>query len=194
MSDLLSLVPSPLVDRRYAQALFDLVQELGYIDNVEKVLAAFLVVLDQEKDLKRFVQNPFFSAQKRVEVVYSVCENIGFSDEQAGRVIRNFLRVVAVNRRFSALPGIFRAFQHCVALSRGEAVVQIISARPLNADQKEELRAALKGVVGKKILLRISVDPSILGGLIIRSGSSQVDASLVARLSSLKIALEKEVS
>ncbi|WP_455481863.1 F0F1 ATP synthase subunit delta [Bartonella sp. B35(2025)] len=194
MSDSFSLMPLPLVDQRYAQALFDFVQEAGFIEDVEKVVASFLLILDQNEDLKRFVQSPFFSVKEQVKVICSVCENIGFVNEGAGRIIYNFLRVIIVNRRLRALSGILYAFQRRVALFRGEVSAQIVSAHPLNAHQEQELRVALESVVGGKVLLHISVDPTILGGLIVRLGSSQIDTSLVAKLSSLKLALKKEVS
>ncbi|WP_455476239.1 F0F1 ATP synthase subunit delta [Bartonella sp. B17] len=194
MSDSFSLIPLPLVDQRYAEALFDFVEETKSVENVEKAIASFLVVLEQDEDLKRFVKSPFFSAKEQIKVMCSVCDNIGFVDEDAGQVIRNFLRVIAVNRRLCALSGILHAFQRRVALSRGEVSAQIVSARSLSPHQEEDLRMALKGVVGEKILLRITIDPTILGGLIVRLGSFQIDASLVAKLSSLKLALKKEVS
>ncbi|WP_455477927.1 F0F1 ATP synthase subunit delta [Bartonella sp. B10] len=194
MSDSFSLMPLPLVDQRYAQALFDFVQEAGFIEDVEKAVASFLLILDQNEDLKRVLQNPFFSVKEQVRVIRSVCENIGFADEGAGQIICNFLRVIAVNRRLRALSGILHAFQRRVALSRGEISAQIVSALPLSSHQEKELRVALESVVGGKVLLRISVDPTILGGLIVRLGSSQIDTSLMTKLSSLKLALKKEVS
>ncbi|MCZ2328792.1 F0F1 ATP synthase subunit delta [Bartonella sp. F02] len=194
MSDSFSLIPLPLVNRRYAQALFDLVQEAGCVEEVEKALTSLQAFLDQNKDLKRFVQSPFFSAKEQIKVMYSVCDGIGFSDEGAGRIISNFLRVVAMNRRLSALPSILHAFQQHISAFRGEVSAQVISARPLDANQKEELCAALESVVGGKVSLRISVDPTILGGLIVRFGSRQIDTSLVTKLFSLKLALKKEVS
>ncbi|WP_336276663.1 ATP synthase F1 subunit delta [Bartonella sp. CB178] len=194
MSDSFSLIPLPLVDQRYAEALFDFARELGSIEGVERSVASFLTVLDQNEDLKRFVQIPLFSVKEQVGVVCSICDGLGFPGEGAGGVVRSFLRMIVVNRRLGALSGIFRAFQRCVALSRGEVSARIISARPLSLQQEEELRVALESVVGGKVFLRISVDPTIVGGLIIRLGSFQIDASLVAKLSSLKLALKKEVS
>ncbi|AFR26826.1 ATP synthase F1 subunit delta [Bartonella quintana] len=194
MSDSFALIPLPLVDQRYAQALFDFVQEARSVENVEKAVASFLVVLDQNEDLKRFVQSPFFSIKEQIKVMRSVCENIKFADQGAGQILSNFLRVITVNRRLCALSGILQAFQHRVALSRREVSAQIISARPLSSHQEEELRVALEGVVRGKVLLHMCVDPTILGGLIIRLGSSQIDTSLVTKLSSLKLALKKEVS
>ncbi|WP_019221102.1 ATP synthase F1 subunit delta [Bartonella senegalensis] len=194
MSNSFSLIPLPLVNQRYAQAFFDFLQEKGLVEKVEKAVESFLVVLDQNEDLKRFVQSPFFSVNEQVKVMQSVCENIQFADEDAGQILSRFLRVVALNHRLRALSGILQAFQRRVALSRREVSAQIISVRPLDSQQKQELQVALESVVGGKVLLNICVDPTILGGLIIRLGSSQIDTSLMAKLSSLKLALKKEVS
>ncbi|WP_375609820.1 FoF1 ATP synthase subunit delta, partial [Bartonella sp. AC53GZZY] len=120
MSDSFSLIPLPLVDKRYAQALFDLAQEAGTVEKVEKAVASFLFVLDQNEDLKRFVQSPFFSVKEQVKVMRSVCERIKFADKGAGQIVGNFLRVIALNRRLCAVIGILHAFQRCVALSRRE--------------------------------------------------------------------------
>ncbi|WP_332065790.1 ATP synthase F1 subunit delta [Bartonella sp. CB189] len=194
MSGSFSLIPLPLVDQRYAQALFDLVQEDKLAEDIEKAVELFLTMLDHDEDLKRFVQNPFSSVKEQVDVIHSICDSLEFADEDTERVIRNFLCVIAVNRRLCALSGILHAFQRRIALSRREIPAQIISARALSPNQEEELRVALEGVVEGKVLLCISVDPNILGGLIVRLGSFQIDTSLVAQLSSLKLALKKEVS
>ncbi|ABM44925.1 ATP synthase subunit delta [Bartonella bacilliformis str. Heidi Mejia] len=194
MSDSFSLLPLPLVSQRYAHALFDLVQKEGYVGDVEKALASFQVILEQDKALKHLVQSPFLSVKEQVKAVCAVCENLGLAHKKAGQILRNFLCVVAANRRLSALSGILQAFQRRVALSRGEVSAQVISAHPLDADQKKELCVALESVVGGKVTLRLSVDPAILGGLIVRLGLYQIDTSLATQLSSLKLALKKEVS
>nr|WP_246588286.1 ATP synthase F1 subunit delta [Bartonella raoultii] len=184
----------PLVEQRYGQALFDLAQERGAVENVEKAVASFGDVLKQNEDLKRGVQSPFFSEEEQIKMMHSICECIKFADEKTGQIVRNFLCVIALNRRLYALSGILEAFKRCVASSRKEVTAQIISACPLTAQQEKELRVVLEGVIGGKVLLHICVDPEILGGLIIRVGSMQIDTSLVAKLSSLKLALKKEVS
>lgn len=190
MSNSFSLIPLPLVDQRYAQALFDLAQEEGLVEILEKAVESFLMVLDQDEDLKHFVQSPFFSVKEQVKVMHSVCENIPFADEGAGQILSRFLRVITLNHRLRALSGILHAFQRCVALSRREFSAQIIAARPLNSQQNNSCKAFGKCRWGK-VFLNICVDPEILGGLIIRLGSSQIDTSLMAKLSSLKIALKR---
>ncbi|WP_139412484.1 ATP synthase F1 subunit delta [Bartonella mastomydis] len=194
MSDSFSLIPLPLVDQRYAQALFNCAQEAGNVEKIEKAVEDFLLVLEQNEDLKHFVLSPFFSVKEQIKMMQSVCENIKFADKEAGQIVGNFLRVVAANRRLSAVFGILHAFQRHVARARRQVTAQIISARPLSSQQKQELCEALEGVVGGKVLLHIIVDPTILGGLIVRVGASQIDTSLLTKLSSLKLALKKEVS
>nr|WP_210273917.1 ATP synthase F1 subunit delta [Bartonella fuyuanensis] len=187
-------MPLPLVDQRYAQALFDCVQEAGNVEKVEKAVEDFLLVLEQNEDLKRFVLSPFFSVKEQMKVMQSVCKHIKFADKNVGRVIGDFLHVITVNRRLGALCGILHAFQRCVARARSQITAQIISAHSLSSQQSQELCKALEGVVGGKVLLHIIVDPTILGGLIVRVGAFQIDTSLLTKLSSLKLALKKEVS
>nr|WP_275046204.1 ATP synthase F1 subunit delta [Bartonella sp. MM73XJBT.G] len=194
VSDSFSLIPLPLVDQRYAQALFSCVQEARNVEKIEKAVEDFLLVLEQNEDLKHFVLSPFFSVKEQIKVMQSVCENIKFADKEAGLIIGNFLRVIATNRRLSAVFGILHAFQRCVARARGQVTAQIISACPLSSQQKQEFCETLEGVVGGKVLLHITVDPTILGGLIVRVGAFQIDTSLLTKLSSLKLALKKEVS
>ncbi|AQX28497.1 MULTISPECIES: ATP synthase F1 subunit delta [unclassified Bartonella] len=194
MSDSVSLVPLPLMSQRYAKAFFDLAQEAGCVEQVEKEVASFLKVLEQNEDLQHFVQNPFFSVRKQKEALNVLCQNMEFAHQEAGRIFRNFLGVIAANRRLFALLGILQAFQRHLALFRGEFLVQVTSACPLNVHQKEMLCAALESVIKRSVVLQVSVDPTILGGFIIRLGSYQIDASLVTKLSSLKLVLKKEVS
>ncbi len=194
VSNSVSLVPLPLVSQRYAKAFFDLVQEAGCVEHVEKEVASLLNILEQNEDLKYFVHSPFFSEKEQKEALNVLCETIEFAHEEAGRIFRNFLGVIAANRRLFALSSILRAFQRHIVLFRREFFAQVVSAYPLNADQKEMLRTALENVVKGKIVLQFSSDPTILGGFIIRLGSCQIDASLITKLSSLKLALKKEVS
>ncbi|ALE03161.1 ATP synthase F1 subunit delta [Bartonella ancashensis] len=194
MSDSFSFLSLPLVSQRYADALFGLVREAGCVDDVEKILVSFHAVLDQNEALKLFLKNPFFSAKEQVGVFTSICKNMGVANEGAGKIVRNFLHVVAVNRRLSALSGILHAFRRRVASFRKEVSVQVISARQLDVHQKEKLCTTLENILGGKVILQSVIDPTILGGLVVRFGSYQVDASLITKLLSLKLALKKEVS
>ncbi|MHC5305930.1 F0F1 ATP synthase subunit delta [Bartonella sp. LJL80] len=179
------------VAQRYAGSLFDLARDAKCIDAVEKELASCLALVETNNDLKRLVFSPVFSTEEQVKAVSALCDKSGLKGKGAGQLVGNFLRVVAANRRLFALPGIVDAFHHLAAQSRGEISAEVISAHALTAAQEKELKATLKGVAGKEVRLRASVDPKILGGLIVRLGSRQIDTSLVTKLSSLKLALKE---
>src|SRR5690606_24477979 len=89
-----------------------------------------------------------------------------------------------------ALP-IFQAFRQIAAEARGEAEAQVIAAHALTAAQQNELKATLKSVAGKNVSIAVTVDPSLLGGMVVKMGSRQIDTSLKTKLNSLKLALKE---
>jgi F-type H+-transporting ATPase subunit delta len=105
--------------------------------------------------------------------------------------VGNFIRVVARNRRLFAMQGMLSAYRSLAADHRGEVTAQVTVAEKLTATQTKELKAALKSVVGKEVAINATIDPSILGGMIVKVGSKQIDTSLKTRLSSLKLALKE---
>jgi F-type H+-transporting ATPase subunit delta len=161
------------VAERYASSLFELALEEGAVDSVTADLDRFQVMLDESEDLKRFVLSPVFSAEDQLKAIVALSEKAGISGFFA-----NFLKVVARNRRLFALPGMIKAFRIIAANQRGEISAEVTSAHALSAEQENELKAALKGVTGKDVAIAVTVDPSILGGLIVKVGSRQIDTSL----------------
>jgi len=103
---------------------------------------------------------------------------------------RNFLGVLAGNRRLSALPAIITAFASIAAAQRGEVAAQVTSAHPLTDDQLSALAARLETREGRKVKLTASVNPELLGGLVVRIGSTQIDSSIRTRLNSLAHAMK----
>ncbi|MDM9621447.1 ATP synthase F1 subunit delta [Rhizobium sp. AC44/96] len=174
------------VAERYASSLFELALEEKAVDTVTADLDRFQAMLDESEDLKRFVSSPVFSAEDQLKAIVAISEKAGISGFFA-----NFLKVVARNRRLFALPGMIKAFRIIAANQRGEITAEVTSAHALSAAQETELKAALKGVTGKDVALAVTVDPSILGGLIVKVGSRQIDTSLRTKLSTLKLALKE---
>lgn len=84
-----------------------------------------------------------------------------------------------------------RAYRTIAAAHRGEITAEVTSAHALDEAQETELKAALKSVTGKDVAISVTVDPSILGGLIVKVGSRQIDTSLRTKLSTLKLALKE---
>ena len=126
------------------------------------------------------------AAEDQVKAISVIGEKAGFN-----ALVLNFLKVVASNRRLFAVPGMVAAYRQIAARHKGEITADVTSAHALTAEQETELKAALKGVTGKEVSISVTVDPSLLGGLIVKVGSRQIDTSLRTKLSTLKLALKE---
>jgi F-type H+-transporting ATPase subunit delta len=103
----------------------------------------------------------------------------------------NFLQLLVKNRRLFALRDIVSGFRRLLADHRGEVTAEVTSAVPLSEAQTEELKATLKAKTGKTVTLNTTVDPSILGGLIVKIGSRMIDTSIRSKLNALKYAMKE---
>lgn len=174
------------VAERYARSLFELAQSEDSIAQVETDLDRFGALIEESDDLKRLVRSPVFTPVDQLKAVSAIADKTGIKG-----LVGNFLRVVAGNRRLFVLPDMIVAFHRIAADHRGETTADVTSAHVLSEAQQNELKAALKAVAGKAVTIRVTIDPSILGGLIVRIGSRQIDTSLKTKLSSLKLALKE---
>lgn len=174
------------VAARYATSLFELAVEENSLDTVASDLAAFEAMIAESGDLRRLIESPAFSAEEQFKAIGALADKAGITG-----LVGNFLRVVARNRRLFAVPGIIRAYRELLAKHRGEVRAEVRTAHPLTEAQQKELQAALKGVTGKDVAVDVTVDPSLLGGLIVKVGSRQIDTSLRTKLSTLKLALKE---
>lgn len=110
---------------------------------------------------------------------------------KAGPLVGNFLKVVAANRRLFAVPAMITAYRDIVADHKGLVTAEVVSAFKLTASQEKELKATLSEVAGKDVQINLTIDPSLLGGLVVKIGSRQIDTSLRTKLSSMKLALKE---
>ncbi len=174
------------VAKRYASSLHELAQESRSVPAVEKDLDVIERLIDGSADLQRLVRSPVFSAEDQLRAISAIADKAGLKG-----LVGNFLRVVARNRRLFALAGIIRAFRIIAAEARGEIAAEVTAAHDLTAAQQKELAATLKQVAGKDVAIKLTVDPSILGGLVVKIGSRQIDTSLKTKLNSMKLALKE---
>lgn len=178
--------PVSAVAERYARSLFELASDSKSVAAVESDLASFEKMLASSADLDRLIKSPVFSADDQFKAISSIV-----SKAKIGSLVGNFLKVVAKNRRLFAVPGMIAAFRRIAAEARGEVAADVTSAHALSSAQQAELKAALKSVAGKDVAINLTVDPSLLGGLIVKMGSRQIDTSLQTKLNSLKLALKE---
>lgn len=153
---------------------------------VEKDLGSIESLISGSADLKRLVTSPVFSADDQVKAISAIA-----AKAKLGNLVSNFLKVAARNRRLFAVPGMITAFRRIAAEHRGETSAEVTSAHALTPAQEKELKDTLKGVAGKDVAFTVTVDPSLLGGLIVKMGSRQIDTSLRTKLSSLKLSLKE---
>jgi len=170
---------------RYASALFDLAREQGELDGVDQDLGKFQAMLDASGDLKRLVNSPAFAAEDQDRALKAVLDWAA-----VGATTGNFLRVVARNRRLFAAEDMIKGFRQQLAAHRGELAAEVQSALPLNDEQLAGLSNQLKASYGKDVRLDAKVDPSLLGGLVVKVGSRMFDSSLRTKLANLKVVLK----
>ena len=172
---------------RYAGALFELALESKALDAVKADLEKFEQLLADNPDLSRLVRSPVFGAEEQLRALSAILDKAGIKGTAA-----NFLRVITTNRRLFAVRDMIRAFRALVARHRGEVTAQITVAEKLSDKNFDALKDALKSVTGgKDIDFDVKIDPSIIGGLIVKVGSRMVDSSLRTKLNSIKIAMKE---
>jgi F-type H+-transporting ATPase subunit delta len=174
------------VSGRYATALFELARDEKSVDTVLADLDQFERLLTESDDLKRLVRSPVFSADTQMKALGAVLEKAEICGVSA-----NFLKVLTANRRLFAVADVIRAFRALVAKFKGEATADVTVAEALSDANLDTLKAALKSVTGKDVTLNVKVDPSIIGGLVVKLGSRMVDSSLRTKLNSIKNAMKE---
>ncbi|MBW4331327.1 F0F1 ATP synthase subunit delta [Stakelama sp. CBK3Z-3] len=170
---------------RYATALFELARESQRIETVEASLAKVRAALSESDEFARLVASPLVSRAQAAKAVTAAAEAM-----QIDPLTAKFLGTVAENRRLSQLPAIMRDFRKLAAAHRGETTAEVTSAHPLTDDQVEALKTQLRTRVGRDVNVDLSVDPELLGGMIVRIGSQMIDSSIKTRLNSLAHAMK----
>jgi F-type H+-transporting ATPase subunit delta len=171
---------------RYATALFELARDEKAIDAVAADLARFDALIAESADLTRLVRSPVFGAEEQGKALSAVLDKAGITGLAA-----NFLRVIAANRRLFAVRDMMKVFRTLVAQHKGEVTAEVTVAEKLNESHLGALKAALEQVTGKEVDLAVQVDPSIIGGLVVKLGSRMVDSSLRTKLQAIKHAMKE---
>lgn len=169
---------------RYAAALFNLAKDTKQISQVEADLGTFQSMLDMSDDLKRMVRSPVISAEDQSKALAAILNKAGI-----GVLASNFLNLIAKNRRLFAAADMIKGFKALAAKERGETSAEVTSAVALNAGQIAALKETLKASAGKDVTLNTRIDPSLLGGIIVKIGSRMIDSSLKTKLQNLKTAM-----
>ena len=172
---------------RYASALFDLARDQRQIEMVGKSLAALGQALVDSRDFCELVASPLVSREEAGKAFAAIAPDLGLDP-----ITTNFIGVLAKNGRKNQLRPVIRAFRRLAAEHRGETTADVITARPLNDDQLSQLKQQLRTRAGRDVTIDAQVDPDILGGIIVKLGSQQIDASIRTKLNRLAQAMKGE--
>ena len=170
---------------RYATALFGLATDGKALGAVAASLASLSQALRESPDLATLTTSPVIDRAQAASAIHAAAVQLGLDP-----LTTSFLGVLAKNRRLASLPAIIADFNKLAAAQRGEVTAQVTSAHPLSDDQVVALKAKLRAGLGADAALDLRVDPEILGGLIVRTGSRLIDSSLRTKLDTLATAMK----
>lgn len=171
---------------RYATALFELARDEGALEATEKDLDALKSALEESDDLASVLKNPIYSRAEQAAAMAAVGSKMGLSP-----LVQNVIALMASKRRLFAVPEFISVFKALMADHRGEVTADVTAARELSDTQANALVAHIKQAIGQEVKLNVTVDPSIIGGLIVKVGSRMIDSSIRSKLSSLQNAMKE---
>ena len=155
------------------------------MDAVAGDLKSLRQALIESPDLSRLVRSPVLTRADQTRGIAAVLEKMG-----AHALTQKFLGTVASNRRLFAVDAMITAFLAQLAARRGEVTADVTSAIELSEAQLVDISDALKKAVGQKVSVNLSVDPALIGGLIVRVGSRMIDNSIRSKLQRLQLAMK----
>lgn len=170
---------------RYASALFDLARDERQIEAVTASLSALAQATADSKELAKLVGSPLVSRDQARKAFMALAPKLSLDS-----LTVNFLGVLARNGRKSQLGAVIRAFRRLAADHRGEATAEVVTARAMTDDQVAKLKQQLRARAGRDVTIEASVDPAILGGIVVKLGSRQIDASIRTKLNRLAHAMK----
>jgi F-type H+-transporting ATPase subunit delta len=172
--------------RQYATALADIAMAQG-ADAVVQQLVGFGALYAESAELRNFLSSPAVAREAKHRVVEKLLARVGGS-----KIVRNFLFVVVDHQRTHLLPEIIGAVQEEIRQRQGITEAQVSSAVELSKTQKAEMEFTLERLTGKRVEAKFSLEPSLLGGAVVRLGDTVYDGSLRGRLNQLRARLASE--
>ncbi len=170
---------------RYATALYAYAEDAHTLDQVVTQMEQLGRLIDESADFRRLLDSPLIDVQQGRAAALAVLDREGFD-----KPVRDFVGVVASNRRLRELRRIVGAFAALVARKRGVITATVASAHPLNDVQRQQLRARLIEAGYGNVNIVEQVEPDLLGGLVVRVGARLYDTSLKSRLQRLQYAMK----
>jgi F-type H+-transporting ATPase subunit delta len=168
-----------VVARTYARALFEAAQEKGRVDEVRDELGSFLAAVDEVPELRSLIRNPELDPPEKAKVLTAVLAD-------ADELVRNFVRVVTEKGRAPMLDEIMGEYDRLVAAEAKILSVELTTAYELSDDEAAAIVKQIEDASGRRVEAARTVDPNLIGGLVLKAGSLEVDSSVRGRLDRLR--------
>lgn len=167
------------VARPYAEAAFDTAQSESDLVSWSSMLE-ILGLIAADQDMQSLISNPRVEKSVIHEIVSEIC-----ADRVTKQTCKNFIQILIDAGRLLQAPEIHQLFEHKRADAEGTAKVDVISAFPLEQEQQDDIARSMEKRLGRKVAINTRIDQSLIGGIVIRSGDSVIDASVKGRLTAL---------
>ncbi|MBB96734.1 MAG: F0F1 ATP synthase subunit delta [Rhodobacteraceae bacterium] len=171
---------------RYASAIFEIAKEESNLDGLETSVDALSLALAESEDLRTLISSPMISRGEQGAAIVAIAEKM-----ELAPVMRKGLALMAEKRRLFVLPQLLSALRDKLADDRGQVTAEVTSATALSDAQAKKLADMLRESAGKDVSLKTSVDESLIGGMIVKLGSTMIDTSIKSKLASLQNAMKE---
>jgi F-type H+-transporting ATPase subunit delta len=165
--------------RMYARALFDAAKGAGRLDAVREELDDFVTATAEVPELAALLENPELDPRAKVDALRDLLAD-------ADELVRNFVLLIVEKGRATELAEMAREFEQLVAAEAGRLEVQLTTARALSEEEAQRIVRQIEQASGRSVVASRSVDPALIGGIVLQAGSLRVDASVRGRLERLR--------
>jgi F-type H+-transporting ATPase subunit delta len=176
------------IAKRYSRAFLEIAGEDAKYEEYYNELKSFSLLLNQNENLKGFMDNPLFAQSEKIAVLDEILMNVIVSP-----VTANFLKLLIQKKRISVLTEIEEYYQQYMDVVLDIVRVKVRSAYPLSDDLSEQIKARMEELTGKKVEMETEKDTSLLGGIVVRVGDTLYDGSIRAQLNSISELLREEI-
>jgi F-type H+-transporting ATPase subunit delta len=171
---------------RYAAAVFELARDDRSIAKLETDVDSLDAALRESADFRSMIASPLFTREDQLRALDVLARKMKLAP-----LLTNTLALMAQKRRLFVLPQLIAELRERIAADKGEVTAEVTSAAPLTAEQAKALVETLKARVGKTVILKTAVDESLIGGLVVKLGSTMIDTSVRAKLAALQNAMKE---
>ncbi len=166
------------IAKRYARALYDSAQQADVALNlIEEQLQALVSLHSDSDEFHTLCESPLIKEAQKHHAIDAIAQHIGLHS-----IITSFLHVATENHRLSLLPSMYEQMQHIIQREKGEEAVTIITAKKLGLKDKNALTEAMSNALSKPVSATAIIDKRLIGGVKIRYGSYELDASVKGKL------------